>query len=169
MRSPLSSTQLVHRAFFSPTYSIEKVRAFEVEMAPYESMSWPSGMMLPFVSCARVLSNLLATSSQPASGSKSHVPLLVISGAQDMLMRDPLMKRMTNMYASAGVGIGYNFKFRDVSKLQYELISKAQNSGEASKREVWFAEITAPGAGHNLMRDDGWERCAKVVESFLDS
>ncbi|KAG8683354.1 hypothetical protein FRC09_016134 [Ceratobasidium sp. 395] len=172
MRSPLSSTRLVHRAFFSPTYSIDKVRAFETDMAPYESMSWPSGMMTPFVSCARVLSNLFqfaSTTSSPSS--KKHTPLLVVSGAQDMLMRDPLMKWMANQYAATNVGIGYSAKFKNVSRLQYEFTSGILDSLDDEKEgpeKVWFAEITAPGAGHNLMRDDGWERCARVVEAFLD-
>lgn len=138
-------------------------------MAPYESLAWPSGMLLPFVSCARVLINLFASATPPSS--KKYAPLLIVSGAQDMLMRDPLMKRMANQYAATNVGIGYSTKFKDVSQLQYRFTSGVQETLDDEKeenRKVWFAEITAPGAGHNLMRDDGWERCARVVEAFLD-
>lgn len=168
-RSPLSSTRLVHRAFFSPTYSIEKVRAFESSMPPYESLSWPSGMMFPFVSCSRVLTNLLASSTTLAPNKRT--PLLVIAGQQDTLMGVPLMRRMAHMYAATNVGIGAGV--RDVSKLQYDFTSGVQepDKGEeigGERAGVWFAEIRAPGAGHNLMRDNGWERCARVLEAFLD-
>ncbi|KAG8740019.1 hypothetical protein FRC12_016136, partial [Ceratobasidium sp. 428] len=98
-------------------------------MAPYESMSWPSGMMTPFVSCARVLNNLLQSASTISSPSpKKHIPLLVVSGAQDMLMRDPLMKWMANQYAATNVGIGYSAKIKNVSKLQYEFTSGIPDS-----------------------------------------
>ncbi|KAF8752755.1 hypothetical protein RHS01_07336 [Rhizoctonia solani] len=83
-RTALSSTKLVHRAFFSPNYPIEKVQAFEAEMAPFESMSWPMGMMFPFVSPMRVLNNL------GIHGSKA--PLLTIAGAQDTLVSVPIMR-----------------------------------------------------------------------------
>ncbi|KAG8710296.1 hypothetical protein FRC08_017358 [Ceratobasidium sp. 394] len=170
VRSPLSSTHLVHRAFFSPTYSIDKVRAFEADLAPYESLAWPSGMLLSSVSCPRVLANLFA-SATTSSSSKKHTPLLIISGTQDMLMREPLMKRMASQYAATNVGIGYGTKFKDVSRLQYEYTSGVREKSDderEGKEKVWFAEITAPGAGHNLMRDDAWERCARVVEAFLN-
>ncbi|CAE6526597.1 unnamed protein product [Rhizoctonia solani] len=169
-RSPLSSTRLVHRAFFAPTCPIEKVRAFEAEMSPYESMSWPSGMMFPFISRKRLLTNLLAHNAQ--------APLLTIGGAQDKLVSVPIMRRLAHLYAATVVGInagGTTAKkkpgFKDVSGLQGEFISGVTQTRGEKKREqgkVWFAEIAAPGAGHNLMRDDGWEKCARVVESFLD-
>ena len=80
---------------------------------------------------------------------------------------------MAYMYAATNVGIGGGV--RDISKIQYEFTSsvqiKSDKEAEVGEREdpgVWFAEITAPGAGHNLMRDDGWERCARVLKSFLD-
>ncbi|KAG9076417.1 hypothetical protein FRC06_009517, partial [Ceratobasidium sp. 370] len=103
--------------------------------------------------------------------SKKHTPLLIVSATQDMLIRDPLMKRMVNQYAATNVGIGHSSKFRGVSPLQYEFTSGVQETSDNEKErkeKVWFAEITAPGAGHNLMRDDGWERCARVMEVFLD-
>lgn len=135
-------------------------------MSPYESMSWPSGMMFPFVKCARVLKGLLAASPPE---SKKRVPLLAISGAQDTLVSDPIMRRMAHIYAATNVGL--SAKVRDVSRLQYEGTSgvQAKKEDEGEEASVWFAEITAPGAGHNLMRDDGWERCARVLEEFLDA
>jgi pimeloyl-ACP methyl ester carboxylesterase len=142
-------------------------------MAPYESMSWPSGMMFPFVSCALILNNLFTSFSSSTTAppkAKKYTPLLVISGAQDILMKTPLMKRMANMYAATNVGIGYSTSFKNVSSLQYEFTSgvPSERSEGDGREKVWFAEITAPGAGHNLMRDDGWERCARVLEAFLD-
>ncbi|CAE6471155.1 unnamed protein product [Rhizoctonia solani] len=168
-RSPLSSTRLVHRAFFSPTYPIDKVRAFEAEMSPYESMSWPSGMMFPFISRKRLLTNLIAHNA--------HVPLLTIAGAQDKLVSVPIMRRLAHLYAGTSVGIhaagtvAKKLGFRDVSGLQDGFTSGVTRTNEEKEREpgkVWFAEIEAPGAGHNLMRDDGWEKCARVIEAFVD-
>ncbi|KDN42671.1 hypothetical protein RSAG8_06628, partial [Rhizoctonia solani AG-8 WAC10335] len=169
-RSPLSSTRLVHRAFFSPTYPTDKVRAFEAEMSPYESMSWPSGMMFPFISRKRLLTNLIAHNA--------HVPLLTIAGAQDKLVSVPIMRRLAHLYAGTSVGIHAagtvakkKLGFRDVSGLQDGFTSGVTRTSEEKERErgkVWFAKIEAPGAGHNLMRDDGWERCARVIEAFVD-
>ncbi|KAH7334012.1 Alpha/Beta hydrolase protein [Rhizoctonia solani] len=169
-RSPLSSTRLVHRAFFSPTYPIEKVQAFELEMSPYESMSWPSGMMFPFISRKRLLTNLVAHNTR--------VPLLTIGGAQDKLVSVPIMRRLAHLYAATSVGIHAagtitkkRFEFKDVSILQDGFTSGVTQTSEEKEKErgkVWFAKIEAPGAGHNLMRDDGWEKCARVIEAFLD-
>ncbi|CCO30264.1 hypothetical protein BN14_04291 [Rhizoctonia solani AG-1 IB] len=170
-RSPLSSTRLVHRAFFAPTYSIDKVQAFEAEMSPFESMSWPSGMMFPFVSRKRLLSNL-------TKHYNARAPLLTICGAQDRLVSVLIMRRLAHLYAATSVGIhagGTTSKrqlgFKDVSSRQDGFVSGVSRTNEERERErgkVWFAEIKAPGAGHNLMRDDGWERCASVIEAFLD-
>ncbi|KAG8728452.1 hypothetical protein FRC11_011043 [Ceratobasidium sp. 423] len=169
-RSPLSSTRLVHRAFFAPSYPIEKVRAFEAEMSPYESMLWPSGMMFPFISRKRLLTNLLIHNTQ--------APLLTIGGAQDTLVSVPIMRRLAHLYAATSVGIhtgGTTTKrkpgFKDVSGLQGGFVSgvtKTRVEKERERGKVWFAAIEAPGAGHNLMRDDGWEKCARVIEAFLD-
>lgn len=118
--------------------------------------------------------NLLASStSSSSSPTEKPTPLLVIAGQQDTLMGVPLMRRMASMYAATNVGIGAGV--RDVSKLQYEFTSGVQEQSDkkGEVREevdagVWFAEITAPGAGHNLMKDDGWERCARILGRFLD-
>jgi hypothetical protein len=82
------------------------------------------------------------------------------------------------LYAATSVGIhagGTTSKrqlgFKDVSSRQDGFVSGVSRTNEERERErgkVWFAEIKAPGAGHNLMRDDGWERCASVIEAFLD-
>ncbi|EUC56828.1 alpha/beta hydrolase family protein [Rhizoctonia solani AG-3 Rhs1AP] len=169
-RSPLSSTRLVHRAFFSPTYSIEKVRTFEAEMSPYESMTWPSGMMFPFISRKRLLTNLIAYNT--------HAPLLTIGGAQDKLVSVPIMRRLAYLYADTSVrthaGAATAEKklgCKDVSGLQDGLTSGVNRTSEEKEKErgkVWFAKIEEPGAGHNLMRDDGWERCVRVIEAFVN-
>ncbi|GAB1522121.1 hypothetical protein RhiTH_005230 [Rhizoctonia solani] len=165
-RTALSSTKLVHRAFFSPNYPIEKVQAFEAEMAPFESMSWPMGMMFPFVSPMRVLNNL------GIHGSKT--PLLTIAGAQDTLVSVPIMRRLAHLYAATSIGIYSNttktkrkLEFADVSNMQDGFVSGVTQTDE-NNGKVWFAEIKSPGAGHNLMRDDGWEKCARVIDAFLD-
>ncbi|KAJ1303848.1 hypothetical protein OPQ81_008268 [Rhizoctonia solani] len=169
-RTALSSTRLVHRAFFSPSYPIEKVQAFEAEMAPFESMSWPMGMMFSFVSPKRLLTNLLAHNAR--------TPLLTIGGSQDKLVSVPIMRRLAGLYAATSVGIhtgGTIIKkklgLRDVTGLQDGFTSGVTQTTEEKERQrgrIWFAAIEGPGAGHNLMRDDGWEKCARVIEAFLD-
>ncbi|KAG9124388.1 Structural maintenance of chromosomes protein 2, partial [Ceratobasidium sp. 392] len=76
-----------------------------------------------------------SASATTSPGSKKHTPLLIISGAQDMLMRDPLMKWMANQYAATNVGIGYNTKFKDVSRKQYEFTSGVPDSSNDEKEE----------------------------------
>lgn len=134
-------------------------------MSHFESMSWPSGMMFPFVSRPRVLANLLANSQG------HHAILLTIGGAQDKLVSIPIMRRLASMYASTNVGIGAGLGLKNVSLLQHGFTSGvAKEEWEKAKEgRVWFAGIQEPGAGHNLMRDDGWEKCATVVEAFLDN
>ncbi|KAF8699633.1 Alpha/beta hydrolase family, partial [Rhizoctonia solani] len=167
----LSAFYGIHRAFFSPTYPIGKVQEFEAEMSPFESMSWPSGMMFPFVSRKRLLSKLTKHNAR--------APLLTIGGAQDKLVSVPIMRRLAHLYAATSVGIhaaGHaatekKLRFKDVSSKQDGFVSgvtRTENEKEKEQGKIWFAEIKAPGAGHNLMRDDGWERCANVIEAFLD-
>ncbi|CAE6482221.1 unnamed protein product [Rhizoctonia solani] len=169
-RTALSSTRLVHRAFFSPTYPIEKVQAFEAEMAVYESMFWPMGMMFPFVSPQRLLSNLIHHNAR--------APLLTIGGEQDKLVSVPIMRRLAHLYANTSVGIHTattptrrKLGLKDMSIFQDGFTSGVAKTSEERERErgkVWFAKIKAPGAGHNLMRDDGWEKSARVIELFLN-
>ncbi|CAE7223140.1 unnamed protein product [Rhizoctonia solani] len=169
-RTALSSTRLVHRAFFSPTYPIEKVQAFEAEMAPYESMAWPMGTMFPFASPKQLLSNLVHHNAR--------APILTIGGEQDTLVSVPIMRQLAHLYAATSVGI-YATKppitrklgFKDVSILQDGFtsgITKMTEEREKERGKIWFAKINAPGAAHNLMRDDGWEKSANVIEAFLD-
>ncbi|CAE6480960.1 unnamed protein product [Rhizoctonia solani] len=149
----------------------EGVQEFEAEMSPFESMSWPSGMMFPFVSRKRLLSKLTKLNAR--------APLLTIGGAQDKLVSVPIMRRLAHLYAATSVGIhaaGHavtekKFRFKDVSSKQDGFVpgvTRTENEREKEQGKIWFAEIKAPGAGHNLMRDDGWERCANVIEAFLD-
>jgi hypothetical protein len=139
-------------------------------MSPYESMSWPSGMMFPFISRPRLLSHLLASTSPNPSGQRAH--MLIVAGAQDKLVSVSIAKRLANLYAATNVGIGTRIVLgmRNVSVLQHAFTSGVSQAGEvqADRGGVWFAEIEGPGAGHNLMRDDGWEKCARVVAAFLD-
>ena len=54
-RSPLSSTSLVHAAFFSPEFPEDEVKTFELLLTEYESYQWPMQMMWRFVDRERVL------------------------------------------------------------------------------------------------------------------
>lgn len=59
LRSPLSSTSLVHGAFFSPEYLVAEVKKFENLMPEYESLVWPMGMMFAFVNVRNVLKSIV--------------------------------------------------------------------------------------------------------------
>src|SRR3954467_7783339 len=59
-RSMLSSTTLVHNAFFCPAYPRSEVAKFERYMAEYESYLWPFQMLFRFVNLRSVLSSLVS-------------------------------------------------------------------------------------------------------------
>ena len=85
-RSALSSTNLVHRAFFSNSLSTEEVMAFERDMPEYESMNWPSRMLFTIASVQRVKRNT-------ETGK-----VFVMAGREDKLMTPGLMERMAREY-----------------------------------------------------------------------
>jgi pimeloyl-ACP methyl ester carboxylesterase len=115
-----------------------------------ESLSWPSGMMWPFISCKRVLSNIFSSVSGVQLSPKPKV--LVVAGEKDTLMGVALMRRMAERYASA-------------AGTTLQLDSKKSDSTDDTS--VVSLHVT-PKSGHNLMKDLYWEDSAERIVKFLD-
>jgi len=98
-RSPLSSTRLLHGAFFSKDMPEAEVKRVENTMSEWESMSWPSGMTARFVDPQRVLRTL--------AGSKRGI--LVVAAEDDKLMGVELMRRLAAWYRQAGGEVDVEF------------------------------------------------------------
>ena len=110
-------------------------------MAPYESLLWPSTMMLPFVKCYRVLRGIIA----PPSPSVTPRPkILVIAGGEDRLMGVKLMRQMAAAYRVALAK--ENLKDPEAGA-QFDVIEKS---------------------GHHVMLDCYWEKCAERVLRFVE-
>lgn len=144
-RSPLSSTTLVHNAFFSSACPRETVQKFEPYLAEYESMLWPLGMMLPFVNVKNVVGNILGWKSDRAK-------LLVVAGEQDALMGVSLMRQMADVYRKM------------VSKLFGPKF--AQEKGSEVLDNVEFKIVSA--SGHHLQNDINFEEGIETIREFLD-
>jgi len=78
-RSPLSSTALVRRAFYSPDAGSDVVQACERRLAEYESMLWPLSMLRGFVDREELLRGI--------GGWRGKRKVLVVWGEKDMLVR----------------------------------------------------------------------------------
>ncbi|KAI5843042.1 Alpha/Beta hydrolase protein [Morchella snyderi] len=137
-RSPLSSTALVHRAFFAAGSPPALVRAAEADMAETESMLWPLGMMVQFVDPGRVVGGVVPALRRGRR-------LLVVAGGEDRLMGVRIMELLAAWYRSA-----------------LECVSGRVEEGTDVVR---FAEVK--GSGHHLMRDVAWRECAEVVLEWL--
>lgn len=145
-RSPLSSTSLVHKAFFSPSFPVDKVREFEKGMPEYESMLFPLGMMLPFVNIRSVLGNIVGWTGSNRSR------LLVIAGEKDKLMGVSLMQKMASRYRN----LMYNF-FGPPRTLPLKVTDRAL---------VTFEVVE--GSGHHIQNDLYWEDGAAKILKFLE-
>lgn len=88
-RSPLSTPQLVKNVFFSPSFPLSEVETFAHNMAPYESLLWPLGIMFNgYVDLHRVLLGC-------------NMKILVVAGQKDVLMRTEFMERTAAEYTIA--------------------------------------------------------------------
>lgn len=152
-RSPLSSTTLVHRAFFSPEYPADQVKEFEPHMPEYESLLWPIGMMLPFINVKNVLENILGW------GSTLKQRLLVVAGRKDTLCGVVLMERMANQYRKA---------FTSLIKHKHLQVgpSVADVDAKDGSAAVGFAVIE--GSGHHIQNDLQWEDGASQILAFVE-
>jgi len=143
-RSPLSSTALVHRVFFSHAFPVQEVREFERTMPEYESMSWSVGMMTRFVSAKRVIGNILPTLKRSRR-------VLVVAGGEDKIMDGAIMQRLAAWYRLA---------WEDIR-------GKGEDEGEGSSTEVVRFGVVE-GSGHHVMKDSMWRVGAEIVLEWLE-
>jgi len=143
-RSPLSSTALVHKVFFSHAFPVQGVREFERAMPEYESMRWPVGMMTRFVSPERVIGNILPTL-------KGRRRVMVVAGGEDKLMDGAIMQRLAAWYRAAWESIR----------------GKGEEGGEEGSAEV-VRFGTVEGSGHHVMKDSMWKVGAEMVLEWLE-
>ncbi|KAH8592069.1 Alpha/Beta hydrolase protein [Bisporella sp. PMI_857] len=149
-RSPLSSTTLVHGAFFSPEYPREQVSIFEKMLPAYESMLWPLQMMFPFVNIRNVLKNIVGWGNE----SKQR-RLLVIAGEKDNLMGVRLMEKMAALYR---ITLGRIFSAAEGKEKDIR--------GHETGTQVQFEVIE--GSGHHVQNDLQWEVAAGKVLEFVE-
>ncbi|KAG6908497.1 hypothetical protein DXG01_004431 [Tephrocybe rancida] len=149
-RSPLSSTVLVHKAFFSPEYPAKDVQAFERNMAEYESLVWPFGMMFPFVKVQNVLKNVVGWG--PMLGAR----VLVVAGAKDALMGVSLMRRMAGQYRKS---------FEVLARRRQLGVELSEEQRESAIGAVDFAIVNS---GHHIQNDINWEDGAYKILAFVE-
>lgn len=160
-RSPLSSTSLIHRAFFCSSFPMERIGDFEGFMPEYESLTWPLGMIFPFVSVKKVLMNIVGWH-------QGRQRLLVVAGEKDMLMGVSLMRQMATQYRRNFVTSVRRLLLKDEKELDSDETDdlNIQEGVESSVNGVRFVVIK--GSGHHLQNDVQWKDCAGQVLGFLD-
>ncbi|KAL2072055.1 hypothetical protein VTL71DRAFT_11398 [Oculimacula yallundae] len=146
-RSPLSSTTLVHNAFFCPSYPVSEVKKFETLLPEYESMVWPLQMMLRFVDVGKVLGNIIGWT-------KGGKRVLVIAGEKDPLMVVDLMRRMAAEYR---IAVNGNWT---------SLVGESESTVNVGA-DVVGLEVVG-GSGHHLQNDIYWEDCAEKILAFVE-
>jgi len=147
-RSPLSSTTLVHNAFFAPNCPRSIVKSLEIGLAEYESMIWPLGMMFPFVNTTGVIRNIV----EWKRGRKN---LLVVAGEKDVLMTPKIMWDVRTVYKGV------------VERLSPWLSEKGDSKvAEANDEENVGFEVVSD-SGHHFQNDIHWEEAAEKIEKFL--
>ena len=143
-RSPLSSTPLVHRAFFPPAYPEKDVREFECWMPPWESMWWPLYMMRSFVSFPRIGQNI--------TGWNRGCRICVVAGTQDKLMGVVLMEKLAGCFRTA---------------VKKNVVNKKIEIPEDVEEGVKF--VIVKGAGHHLQNNLFWEDSTRQLLEFLEA
>ncbi|KAG9236156.1 Alpha/Beta hydrolase protein [Amylocarpus encephaloides] len=144
-RSPLSSTSLVHGAFFSQEFPTAKVQEFELQMPEYESMVWPLGFMLPLAKVHRVVRAIIGWKN---NGTR----LLVVAGEKDKLMALPIMQKLAVTYREA------------IRKM----LGVAPCVEENANEETPLPLAIVKGSGHHIQNDLYWEDGANQIMSFLE-
>ena len=163
-RSPLSSTTLVHRAFFSPDFPSQRTKEFERLMPEYESLIWPLNMMFPFINVRNVLKNILGWNGN------GQQRLMVIAGEKDTLMGVTLMRRMAASYRQGFISLVrklfFGEKFALTAQESDTSAGEVADGVENATGGVRFAVVK--GSGHHLQNDLQWEACALRILEFLD-
>ena len=116
----------------------EKVQAFEKFLSPYESFSWPIGMLQPFVNVHNILQGIVGWGTSDR--------LMTLGGENDKLMTMSVMHKVADAYRSA---------FRDLIEskrieTKYEQL-RAQGEDDFGDG-VRFAIV--PSAGHHIQNDE---------------
>ena len=155
-RSPLSSTSLVHRAFFSPEYPVAEVKKFENLMPEYESLVWPLGMMFKFINVGNVLKSIVGWKN------KTQERIFVIAGEKDTLMGVDLMRTMAADYRQQFISFAKNIWG---SQSQENSLTDLKEPGD-DQQGVGFEVIR--GSGHHIQNDLHWGEAARKILVFLD-
>jgi pimeloyl-ACP methyl ester carboxylesterase len=148
-RSPLSTTTLVHNAFFSKGCPRERVKKFEYWMADLESMRWPlaalggwqglsGGSWLKPEDIVRNMTGCNVGNDE----------ILVILGTEDHIICGTHERTVMELEAA---------------------VRRLRNSSEHSKlpgQGVKLVEI--PDTGHHLQNDLKWDDAARAVATFLE-
>eukprot|EP01113_Clastostelium_recurvatum_P038498 TRINITY_DN5775_c0_g1_i1.p1 TRINITY_DN5775_c0_g1~~TRINITY_DN5775_c0_g1_i1.p1 ORF type:complete len:382 (+),score=81.41 TRINITY_DN5775_c0_g1_i1:131-1276(+) len=169
-RSPLSSTRLVHNAFYCPEFPDERVKDLEERHMPlYESMRWPSTMMLRFADPARILNNLSSSSPSPSPSSLSTNDqqqhprqVLVVAGSHDKLMSLSLMSKLAYVFRRA-----VTQRSSSCTHQQQQASLEDPSAAEGVQHGVEYHVVQ--GSGHHIMGDLQWRDAAAKIASFLDN
>jgi len=154
-KSPLSSTTLVHRAFFCPSYPTEKVVEFERFMPDYESLMWPIGMMHSFIKVKNVLMNILGWT-------QGRQRLLVVAGSEDKLMSVKQMRKMASQYRQALMNLIQKRLITEKKDVEAEEADEVESAANGVRFEI------VNGSGHHIQNDLQWEVAADRILEFLN-
>ena len=159
-RSPLSSTALVHRAFFSSQYPRAKVVEWQRWLPEWESLRWPIGMMRSFVSFPGILKNIVGLGRRGA-----HV--CIIAGSEDKLVGVQIPRRLAQTFRDA-VRASTESKKTDHSVISTKDGKDFHINGVSfdTSSEVHFVAIA--GAAHHFQNDVHQEVGARQLLSFLE-
>ena len=157
-RSPLASTKLVHKAFFSKEYPEHQVKEFEKAMPHYESLIWPSQMMFGrFVDVEDVLAEMTA----------KHV--LVIAADEDRLVGVQGQRQMAREYASALHVENMEKEFTNMHDVRIEAKGTVLQ-GEKHGRASGSLQLNLiRRSGHHLQNDVHRDKAAEVFRKWADS
>jgi pimeloyl-ACP methyl ester carboxylesterase len=157
IRSPLSSTTLVHRAFFSPSCPASDVEEFEKLLSERDSLLWPLSMLLPFVNTKRVIQGVLGW-----GGGVPQQRVMIVAGGRDVLMGTWQMERMAKDYVRA-----YRASFNQAA-LRAELAGRENNGESVLMTGDGVRFVVVNGAGHHVQNDIQWEEGARQILAFLE-
>lgn len=108
-RSPLSSTNLVRRAFFSDDAPEEVVSDFEDKMPEFESMAWPMAMMTIFAHPEIVARRVAAMQGTGSVGRG----MLLVAGEKDRLVPPSIVAQLARWYRQAAGWEGVEARFEE--------------------------------------------------------
>jgi pimeloyl-ACP methyl ester carboxylesterase len=157
-KSPVSSDTLVHAAFFSQAFPLDKVREFAQRMPKYESLAWPIGMMKRFTDVPSVLQNIQGWGSSASR-------ILIMAATEDKLMGVRLMEDVAGEYRAGIKRLSSQKKIDAVN----ELPIRSQISDNVKQDvEAGVTMVVVQGAGHHVQNDIQADEAAEVLRKFLE-